>query len=78
MVIKHAMDVDKVVSAKLVKTGEFFTVEVEVLCPGRIRKVLRIPHNEASFLESALNAEVATMTDEQRKRSFFASIRRAS
>jgi hypothetical protein len=74
--IKHAVDVDKVVRATLVETGGFFTIEVEVLCPGSIKKVLRIPHDEASFLESLVHTELGTLTDEERKHSFFASIRR--
>lgn len=74
--IKHHEEIKKVVDSKVVQTGDHYTFEIEVVTAGGITKVLRIPHSEANWLRALITDEENFMPDEERKRSFFASIRR--
>lgn len=47
---------------------------IEVQTAGNVRKVLRVPHYQADFLRASLESEFDMMPEDERKRSFQASM----
>lgn len=74
--LKHTERVAKVGEARTVETGDFYTIEVEYVTAGGVRKVLTLAHGDADRLRVALVGEFDSMEPEARQRSFFASLRR--
>lgn len=54
----------------------YFLLCIEVVTAGNVRKVLKVPHASADMLRVGLVGEFDAMDDEQRRRSFNASITR--
>lgn len=76
MAIRHRDDVLKVEAVRTVPEGDTFVFEIDVTTAGNIRKTLRVRHCDASNLASMITDETDAMPVEDRKRSFFASMRR--
>jgi hypothetical protein len=74
--IRHAEKVSRVGESRSVETGSFYTLEVDYVTMGGVRKTLVLPHCVAESLRAALADEFETMPEERRKRSFFASFKR--
>jgi hypothetical protein len=60
----------------MVETGSYYTLEVDYVTMGGVRKTLVLPHCVAESLRAALAGEFEEMSDERRRRSFFASFKR--
>lgn len=76
MSIRHAEKVSRVSESRSVETGSYYTLEVDYVTMGGVRKTLVLPHCVAESLRAALVDEIEAMSDERRKRSFFASFKR--
>ena len=74
--IRHSERVAKVTEYRTVDHGEWVSIEVDYETEGGVTKTLVMPHCVADAIRVAIVAEVESMTDERRKQSFFASLRR--
>jgi hypothetical protein len=74
--IRHTERVGQVTETRAVEGPEFFTIEVDYVTEGGVRKTLALAHNDADMLRARLVDMFETMEPETRKRSFMASIRR--
>jgi anion-transporting ArsA/GET3 family ATPase len=76
MSLRHAERVAGITDSRTVETGDYDTIEVDYVTEGNVTKTLRLPHCLASQLRSALADELDAMTEERRKVSFPASLKR--
>lgn len=73
----HTEEIKRVVGVTT-ETSEagYFLLCLEVVTAGNVHKVLKVPHAVADMLRVGLVGEFDAMDDDQRRRSFNASIRR--
>lgn len=76
--IRHAEKISQVTDSRVVETGKFYTIEVDYVTAGGVRKTLVMPHCVADRVRVAIASEIEIMPEERRKRSFFASFKRKS
>lgn len=76
MMIHHAEKVARITDSRAVETGKFYTIEVDYVTAGGIKKTLVMPHCLADQLRASIIGEIEMMPEDHRKRSFFASFRR--
>lgn len=74
--MRHREAVEKISDWRAVETGEYYTVEIDYTTASGIKKTLVMPHGIADAMRMAIVSEFECMTDEVRKRSFWASLRR--
>lgn len=75
--LTHTETIRRVVGVTTETSEEgFFLLCIEVVTAGNVRKVMRVPHATADALRVGLVGEFDSMDDEQRRRSFNASMRR--
>jgi len=76
MAIRHTENVIRIDAVRAVPDGDVFVFEVDVTTSGNIHKTLRLAHCDASSLASLISNEASALPEEERKRSFFTSMRR--
>lgn len=74
--IHHAEKVARITDSRTVDSGRYDTIEVDYVTTGGVRKTLVLPHCVADHMRASIIGEFECMTDERRKRSFFASFKR--
>jgi hypothetical protein len=74
--VKHTENVARVIEARTVETGKYYTIEVDYVTAGGVTKCMRLAHGDADWFRVLLINEFDYMEPEKRKRSFFASLRR--
>jgi hypothetical protein len=76
MTIRHVEHVNRIGEARTVDSGKYYTIEVDYVTASGIKKTLRLAHGDADWLRMRIVSEFEDMPEENRKRSFWASLKR--
>lgn len=71
--LRHSERIRRVEGIRVVKTGDYFTFEVDITTEGNVRKTWHLPHVAAESLRSFLTNEMDFMPSDVRAASFKAS-----
>jgi hypothetical protein len=74
--MRHAEKIGRITEARTIDSGGYYTIEVDYVTTGGVKKTLVMPHCIADIMRVSIIGEIECMTDEARKRSFFASFKR--
>lgn len=74
--MRHAEKVARITDSRTVNSGAYDTIEVDYVTTGGVKKSLILPHCIADHMRASIIGEFECMSDERRRRSFFASFKR--